>query len=63
MDRAELYRYFAEKYGWPPEVVSKMTPAQMQMYAEDAGTDKRTGKATRRFKTVAEAEAFMRGER
>lgn len=29
----DVYRYLADRYGWGPDVVGRMTPQQISMYA------------------------------
>ncbi len=54
-----MYRSFARAYGWTPDVVAQMTPAQQLMYLEDASADARTGRSTKKFATLSEAERYV----
>lgn len=37
MTFAEICRFAAERFGWPPQVVGDMTPYQISMYATSDG--------------------------
>jgi len=52
-----VYRALADRYGWPAEVVGRMTLAQQLMYLEAEDTTTGDGRPVVRFDTLQEWRA------
>ncbi len=56
----DIYRFLATRYGYTPFEISQMTPPQQWMMINvDGGRDKRTGKATIKFKNMDDFRAWQ----
>ena len=63
LDRGAVYRALAERYGWGPAIVGKMTLAQQLMYVEGGAERTKSGEVVRTFATPEEYEAWRNSRR
>ncbi len=53
MNLVEVYRMLSAQYGWTPNEIANMTPAQQTMYLDQAKS------GTQGFATLGEARQFV----
>jgi hypothetical protein len=58
-DHGEIYRALSARYGFSPQVIAGMTPAQQEMYLHDGKADPTTGHSIVTLPTMQEAREYL----
>lgn len=54
-----MFKALSERYGWTPQQIARLTPAQVRAYLHDGPFDDRTGKPLLKFGSIAEARKYQ----